>query len=136
MSPERSGRWSYVNDVGVRELACATDVALGRNAEVIASFRELERSAPSAAEDPALRSCIALALEGAGQTEQASALYLRVVDSLAGEPPAAVSLAIARTQAKLGRRAEAQQWLDRARRDGPRIPSFDFQLRQVEKLLR
>ena len=50
--PAQSGRWSYVNDTGVRELVCATDVALGRRAEVIASFQQLERSAPSAAADP------------------------------------------------------------------------------------
>ena len=134
--PERSGRWSYVNDTGVRELSCAADVALGRRAEVIASFRELERNAPSAAEDPGLRTCVAQALEGVGQTEQAAALYQRVVDSLASDPPAAVSLALARTQAKLGRRDDARRWLDRARRDAPRTPAFDFQLRQVEKLLR
>ena len=136
MGPERSGRWSYVNHMGVRVLGCATDVALGRSAEVIASFRELERTASSAAEDPALVSCVAQALESVGQTEQAAALYQRVVDSLEGEPPPAVSLALARTQAKLGRRDEAQQWLDRARRDAPRTPESDFQLRQVEKLLR
>jgi tetratricopeptide (TPR) repeat protein len=134
--PARSGRWGYVNDIGVRELACATDVALGRRAEVIASFRELERSAPGIAQDPGLRSCVASALEGVGQTQQAATLYRRVVDSLSSEPPAALSLALARTEAKLGHRDEAKQWLDRARRDGPRTPAFDFQLRQVEKLLR
>ncbi len=136
MGPERSGRWGYVNDVGVRELACAAEVGLGRRAEVIASFRALERNGSSAAEDPALRSCVAQALEGLGQTEQAAELYQRVVDSLGGDPPAEIALALARTQAQLGRRVEAQQWLERARRDGPRTPAFDFQLRQVEKRLR
>ena len=134
--PERSGRWGYVNETGVRELECAVDLALGRTAEVVASFQDLERRAPSAAEDPGLRSCTAQALEGLGRTAEANALYQRVVASLASEPPAAVSLALARTYAKLGHRDEAQDWLSRAERDGPRDPSFSFQLRQVERLLR
>lgn len=134
--PARSGRWGYVNDIGVLELGCATDVALGRRAEVIASFRELERTQSRIAEDPGLRSCVGSALEGVGQTQQAAALYQRIVDSLDAEPPAALSLALARTEAKLGHRDVATQWLDRARRDGPRDPTFDFQLRQVEKQLR
>ncbi len=135
-SPARSGRWSYVNEVGVRELACSMDVALGRRKEAIASFEALERETPGLAEDPGLRSCVAQALEGNGETQRAAELYRRVVDSLDGEPPAAISLAMARTQARLGHRDEAKQWLDRAERDGPRTPAFDFQLRQVEKLLR
>ncbi len=136
LRPERSGRWGYVNEIGVRELGCAVDLALGRRAEIVASFEALERSAPSAAEDPALRSCAAQALEGLGQTAEANALYQRIVASLASEPPAAVSLALARTHAKLGHRDEAQDWLNRAERDGPRDPTFSFQLHQVEKLLR
>jgi tetratricopeptide (TPR) repeat protein len=136
LRPERSGRWGYVNEAGVRELGCVVDLALGRRAEVVASFQALERNAPSAAEDPALRSCAAQALEGLGRTAEANALYQRVVASLASEPPAAVSLALARTHAKLGHREEAQDWLNRAERDGPRDPTFSFQLRQVEKLLR
>ncbi len=134
--PERSGRFGYVNETGVRELECAVDLALGRRAEIVASFQNLERSAPSAAEDPGLRSCAALALEGLGRTADANALYQRVVASLATEPPAAVSLALARTYAKIGRKSEAQQWLARATRDAPHDPTFSFQLRQVEILLR
>ena len=134
--PERSGRWSYVNEAGVRELTCVVDLALGRRAEIVASFQLLERNAPSAAEDPALRTCTAQALEDLGRTAEANALYQRVVASLASDPPPAVSLALARTYAKLGRRSEATEWLKRAERDGPREPQFSFQLRQVEKQLR
>ncbi len=134
--PEHTGRSGYVNETGVRELECAVDLALGRRVEVVASFQDLERRAPSAAEDPGLRSCTAQALEGLGRNADANALYQRIVASLAAEPPAAVSLALARTHAKLGHRDEAESWLNRAERDGPRDPTFGAQLRQVEKLLR
>jgi tetratricopeptide (TPR) repeat protein len=134
--PAKTEHSGYVNAIGVEQLACAVDLGLARPAQAVARFEELERAAPATAADPGLRTCAAQALEAQGRTADAAALYERVVASLAGEPPAAVSLALARTQAKLGRRDEARKWLARAEQSGPRDSAFDFQLRQVEKLLR
>lgn len=131
---DRSG---YVNAIGVEEMACAVDVGLGRHAQVIASFQRFEREASPFAAAPGLRSCVASALEASGRPAEAAALYERVVESLAGqEPPAALSLALARAYAKSGRRDDAKRWLARAEATGPREPAFDNQLRQVERLLR
>lgn len=131
---ERSG---YVNAIGVEQITCATELGLGRPAEAVALLERLERATSAAAQDPGIRTCAAQALEALGRTQEAAALYEKVVASLGGaEPPASVSLAIARTQARLGRRDEARKWLERARASGPREPAFDFQLMQVEKLLR
>jgi tetratricopeptide (TPR) repeat protein len=130
------GRWSYANAGGIRELACANDVALGRSAQVAAELVALERSDPGAAHAPGLRACLAEAQEKLGRPEAALATYEELILSLAGDPPARASLAIARLHARLGHRDEARSWLERARRDGPREPVFDWELRQVEKLLR
>jgi tetratricopeptide (TPR) repeat protein len=134
LTEERTG---YVNAIGVEQLTCATELGLGRPAQAVALLDRFEREQSPIARDPGVRSCAAQAMEAMGRTQDAAALYEKVVSSLGGaEPPAVVSLALARTYAKLGRREEAGQWLVRARANGPRDPSFDFQLMQVEKLLR
>ncbi|MCU0668028.1 MAG: hypothetical protein MUF70_01600 [Myxococcota bacterium] len=131
---ERSG---YVNAIGVERLTCATELGLGRPAQVSALLDRLERERSPAAQDPGVRTCAAQALEAMGRTQEAASRYEQVVASLGGaEPPAGLSLALARTHAKLGHRTDARQWLDRARASGPRETAFDFQLMQVEKLLR
>lgn len=136
-APAATEHSGYVNAIGVEQLACATELGLGRPAQAVALLDRLVRERSAAAQDPGLRSCAAQALEALGRTREAEALYEQVVASLgSAEPPAAIALALARTQAKLGRRDEARHWLDRARATGPREPSFDFQLMQVEKQLR
>jgi hypothetical protein len=55
-----------------------------------------------------------------------------VLAKLPGEPPATLSLSLARVYAQLGCAEEASQWLARARRDGPRDPTFEWQVLQVE----
>jgi hypothetical protein len=131
---DRSG---YVNAIGVEQLACAVDVGLGRHGQAIATFQRYERESSPFAADPGLRSCVAQALEATGRPLEAAALYERVVASLGSqEPPAALSLALARSYAKSGRRDDAKRWLTHAEATGPREPAFDNQLRQVERLLR
>ena len=128
--------WSYVNEVGVRQLACANDLALHREAQVERDAEELARVDPVLAAVPGLRACLAQAEEALGRPAQALAIYEGVAAQLPGDPPATMSLAMARLYAATGRRDEAQRWLETARRDGPREPGFDFQLRMVEKALR
>jgi hypothetical protein len=128
--------WDYLNEVGLRQLACANDLALHREADVVRDAEELARAHPALASTPGLRACLAQAQEALGRNEDARATYESVAAALPGDPPPAVALAMARVYAKLGRRDDAQRWLATARRDGPREPSFDFQLRQVERLLR
>ena len=53
-----------------------------------------------------------------------------------GDPPAAISLALARIYARLGRKPEGRPWIERARRDAPREARFDFELRRIERLYR
>ena len=133
---EPRATWSYVNDVGVYQLSCANDLALHREVEVVRDAEELARSHPGLANVPALRACLAQAEEGLGRPEQALAIYEGIAAGLPSDPPPALSLAMARVSARLGRRDEARRWLDTARRDGPREPAFDFQLQMVEKMLR
>ena len=133
---EPRATWSYVNDVGVYQLACANELAMHREAEVVRDAEELARSHPGLARVPALRACLAQAEEGLGRPEQALAIYESIAAGLSADPPPGMSLAMARVSARLGRRDEARRWLDTARRDGPREPGFDFQLQMVEKLLR
>jgi tetratricopeptide (TPR) repeat protein len=131
---DRSG---YVNAIGVEQIACALDIAQRRYAQAVVRFEQQERAASPVAADPGLRSCVAQALDATGRAQEAAALYERVVASLGGvEPPPALSLSMARTYAKLGRRDEAKRWLARAEAAGPRDPAFDAQLRQVERMLR
>jgi tetratricopeptide (TPR) repeat protein len=125
--------WSYVNAAGVRELACANDLALGRAAEVSAELAALE---PRLAQQPGLQACRARAEQQLGRPQAALAIYESLVRSLPADPPAAISLELARLHAQLGDREQARAWLARARRDGPREPAFDWELRGVEKLLR
>jgi len=135
--PPPADRSGYVNAFGVEQVACAVAFGLGRHGEVIARFDALERESSPLAVDPGLRSCVAQSLEALGRNAQAAALYERVVESLGGvEPPAALSLAIARVQAKSGRRDEARQWLDRARASAGADPAFGIQAQVVERLLR
>jgi hypothetical protein len=125
-----------VNDVGVYQLACANALAMHREADVVRDAEELARVHPDLAAVPGLRACLAQAEEGLGRPEQAVAIYESIAVGLPADPPPAMSLAMARVYARLGRREQAQRWLDTARRDGPREPGFDFQLRMVEKMLR
>ena len=128
--------WSYVNRVGVHELACANDLALHREADVVRDAEELARVDPSLAAVPGLRACLAQAEEALGHPDRALAIYESIAAELPSDPPPVMSLGMARLYARAGRRDEAQRWLETARRDGPREPGFDLQLRAVEKLLR
>ncbi|RIL05610.1 MAG: hypothetical protein DCC71_09810 [Proteobacteria bacterium] len=130
---DRSG---YANATGVEQLACAVDLGLARPGMAVLRYDQIAKDAPPIAADPGLRSCVAQALEAQGRNAEAAQLYEQAVASLASEPPAALSLAMARVYAKTGRRDEAKQWLARAEAAGPRDAAFDIQLRQVEKLLR
>jgi hypothetical protein len=135
--PAPGDRSGYVNAFGVEQVACAVAFGLGRHGEVIARFDALERESSPLAADPGLRSCVAQSLEALGRNAQAAALYERVVESLGGaEPPAALSLSLARVLAKSGRRDDARQWLDRARASAGADPAFGIQAQSVERLLR
>jgi len=127
--------WDYLNEVGLYQLACANDIALHRELDVVRDAERLSRAHPSIASAPPVRACLAQAQEALGRNAEAAATYEAVVAALPGDPPAAVSLAMARVYAKLGRRDEARRWLATATRDGPREPAFDYQLRSVERLL-
>jgi hypothetical protein len=121
---------------GVYELECSTELALRRYDAAASLVSEVGRSDPKAARSPSLRNCHARALESLGHFRDALAIYLDVAESLPGDPPAALSLALARTYARLGRKAEGRPWIERARRDAPREPHFDFELRRIERLYR
>jgi tetratricopeptide (TPR) repeat protein len=127
-----AGRWSYVNAYGVRELVCDDDLALHRAAKVVEDQARLAASAPDVAAMPGLRACLGQAEEQLGHFERARAIYESVLAKLPGEPPATLSLSLARVYAQLGSAEEASRWLARARRDGPRDPTFEWQVLQVE----
>jgi tetratricopeptide (TPR) repeat protein len=127
-----AGRWSYVNAYGVHELVCDDDLALHRAAKVVEDQARLAATAPEVAAMPGLRACLGQAEEQLGHFDRALAIYEGVLAKLPGEPPATLSLSLARVYAQLGHAEEASQWLARARRDGPRDPAFDWQVLQVE----
>jgi tetratricopeptide (TPR) repeat protein len=130
------GSSSYVNPVGVQELRCQNQLALGRAGEVVRHLERLGASEPQLSALPAMRACLAQAQAALGRPEQALDTYLAIVRELPEEPPAALSLLIARTHADLHQVPEALGWLERARRTGPREPAFHRQLDQVERQLR
>jgi tetratricopeptide (TPR) repeat protein len=127
---------SNVAAVGVYELQCSTELALRRYQSALALVKEVGGSDPKAARSPSLRACRAQALESLGRHRDALATYLELVEDLPGDPPAAISMALARIYARLGRKPEGRPWIERARRDGPREGHFDFELRRIERLYR
>ena len=128
--------WSNVAAAGVYELQCSTELALGHHQTAVSLASEVGRSNRRAARSPSLRTCHARALESLGRHGDALAIYLDLVEDSPDDPPAAISLALARTYARLGRKPEGRRWIERARRDAPREPRFDFELRRVERLYR
>ena len=128
--------WGNVAAAGVYELQCSTELALRRYDTAVSLVGEVGRSDRRAARSPSLRTCHAKALESLGRYGDALAIYLSVVEGLPGDPPAALSLALARTYARLDRKPEGRPWIERARRDAPREPRFDFELRRIERLYR
>jgi tetratricopeptide (TPR) repeat protein len=131
-----AGTSSFVNPVGVEQLYCQNQLALGRAAEVLARQERLRATQPALANVAGVRACFGQAQEALGRPQEALAIYLEIAHGLPGEPPPALSLLIARAHATLGNRAEASKWLERARRTGPREPAFHRQLDAVERLLR
>jgi tetratricopeptide (TPR) repeat protein len=109
---------------------------LRRYQAAVSLVSEVGRSDPRAARSPSLRTCHAQALESLGRYREALAVYLDLVEGLPGDPPAAISLALAHIYARLGRKAEGRPWIERARRDAPREPGFDLELRRIERLYR
>jgi tetratricopeptide (TPR) repeat protein len=105
----------YLNWLSLAELACLT--GLGR--QDFAGILDLEtrwlRDFPALARAPTVRICAAQARDGLGRTAQALEGYLSVANELGAGTPPPLFLAIARDLAVLGRRAEALEWLARAR---------------------
>jgi hypothetical protein len=131
-----AGTSSFVNPVGVEQLHCQNQLALGRAADVLARQERLRATQPALADVAGVRVCFGQAHEALGQPREALAIYLDVTRGLPGDPPPALSLMIARVYATLGRGSEASEWLERARRTGPREPAFARQLDAVERLVR
>ena len=133
--PELSDRWSYVNRIGVEELACQIQLARQRPRRVLAQRRRLEAEQREVAELPSLRTCFASALDALDQDEAALELLLAVAEELPEEPPPRLSLMIANSYAKLRRPEEARAWLARAEASGIREPALDFELRRIRRSL-
>jgi tetratricopeptide (TPR) repeat protein len=132
-SPARA---SYVNEIGLHELACNNDLASGRPDDAVRRVTRLRAASAAIADLPGIQSCLGMALEQQGRQQEALTSYLGLLGQLEGEPPPGFALSLARVYARLGRAEEAREWLERARATGPREPVFDSQLRAVERMLR
>jgi tetratricopeptide (TPR) repeat protein len=129
--PEFEGKASYFNSLSVHELACSTDLALGRYDAVLALERVLQRTHPGVARAPSVSTCIGQAHSALGHTSQALDLYRGAAEALGAETPPQLYVMIARNHLRLGEVAEARAWLHRARTAAGADPSLQSQIRQL-----
>jgi tetratricopeptide (TPR) repeat protein len=106
--PEFEGTASYSNPLSVHELACSTDLALGRYDAVLALEPELQRTHPTVARAASVRARIGQAHSALGHTRQALDLYRGVAEALGAETPPKLYVMIARSHLHLGEVDEAR----------------------------
>jgi tetratricopeptide (TPR) repeat protein len=129
--PEFEGKASYWNPLSVHELACSTDLELGRHEAVLALERELQRTRPGIARAPSVSTCIGQAHSALGHTSRALDLYRGAAEALGAETPPQLYVMIARNHLRLGEVAEARAWLARARAAAGADPSLRSQIRRL-----
>ncbi|MEE9608154.1 MAG: tetratricopeptide repeat protein [Myxococcota bacterium] len=113
-APPEPGISSYLNQLALHELACANELGLRRYREILALQQRVERSLASVARLPTFRGCVGQAHFALGHDARALEIFLEVQRELGDATPGRLYLLIARSSARLGRRAEAREWLERA----------------------
>jgi tetratricopeptide (TPR) repeat protein len=129
--PEFEGKASYSNPLSVNELACSTNLALGRYDAVLEFERGLRRTDPGIARAPSVRACVGQAHSALGHTSQALEVYRGVAEALGAETPPRLYVMIARNHFRLGEAAEARAWLRRARAAAGGDPSLQSEIRRL-----
>jgi tetratricopeptide (TPR) repeat protein len=129
--PEFEGKASYSNPLSVHELACSTNLALGRYDAVLEFERGLRRTHPGVARAPSVRACVGQAHSALGHTSQALEVYRGVAEALGAETPPRLYVMIARNHFRLGEAAEARAWLRRARAAAGGDPSLQSEIRRL-----
>jgi len=129
--PEFEGTASYSNPLSVHELACSTDLALGRYDAVLALERVLQRTQARIARAPSVSTCIGQAHGALGHTRQALDRFRGATEALGSETPPQLYVMIARSHLRLDEVAEARAWLSRARAAAGADPSLQSQIRRL-----
>jgi len=129
--PEFDGKASYSNPLLVHELACSTDLELGRYDAILALERGLQRTHSGIARAPTVRACFGQAHSALGHTSQALDRFRGAAEALGAETPPQLYVMIARNHLRLGEVAEARAWLHRARTAAGADPSLKSQIRQL-----
>lgn len=133
---DRSAQWSYLNEIGVYQLACRTRVSWGKPQRALELMDSLAARQPGVARVPNLQTCRAQALQALGEHGRAAELLLAVAGELPEEPSAGLSLLVATSLAHLGRADEARSWLARAEAAAGPDPRMRFEIRRVGRMLR
>ena len=83
-----------------------------------------------------MRLCRALALEATGRPGEALDLYLAIEEQIRPASDPALQIAVARSQARLGRAAEARRTLEAIDPESVRNPRSQSEIREVRRLIR
>ena len=137
LGPRFAGHWSFLRVQDAYELYCWINRAAGRPEDSVGLFDERFRGHLNALEGmPGFFFCTGMALESSHRYEEAIAIYTRLMST--GDPRARAyfALGIARCHARLGRIAEAREWLAEVDRAGVRDPGLDSDVRAARRLIR
>jgi len=127
---------SNVNIAGLYQLSCDNNFALHKYHEAVAVAQRIADTHPNFGYYAGIRDCLGQSLEALKRPREAQDVYLGIIKELPGDPPAGLSMEIARTYAVLHQPAEARAWLKRADRQGLNNAYLNREAQKIRSLIR
>ncbi|HIA08587.1 MAG TPA: hypothetical protein EYN73_05900 [Chromatiaceae bacterium] len=101
----------------------------------IAVIESFQVRHPQLANHVGAMDCYGQALENQGDNDRAQAIYLGIIDRLQSNPPAGLSLALARTYITQGNTIKSLVWLRKAKSSGLGNDFLRREARRISKLI-
>lgn len=128
---------SYLRPMDAYELYCVVNQVLGRPEDTVRFFDEkLGSNTRLTHSMPGFLFCNGHALEAVGRVEEALEIYSNLARLEPASPHPAFIVSIARCYAKLGRRAEAREWLAKIARERVQDRTIEAEIIRVRRMLR
>ncbi|HHZ88794.1 MAG TPA: hypothetical protein EYN61_07300 [Chromatiaceae bacterium] len=126
---------SNINQAGLYQMACNVYMQQNKANYAIAVIESFQVRHPQLANHVGAMDCYGQALENQGDNDRAQAIYLGIIDRLQSNPPAGLSLALARTYITQGNTIKSLVWLRKAKSSGLGNDFLRREARRISKLI-